>query len=438
MLNKNNLRELAYAVTVDDLTPIEGADRVEAAHIGGWQTMVPKGRFVKGQAAVYFEIDSRLPAVEAFAFMQNKGYKVKTQKYTFGGRNKEGFYSQGLLVHPDDLGDEYRLGFAPTQPEYTFIDKIGKNGNWGEKVFIPGDMDTMFMTEELGVTYATAEDRKRKGGDTIDKYQKMANKLGPRMKKPVIKWLFKRTWGKKLLWFFYKKELDKNPKKFPTHMPYVCKTDQERVENLPWDNLVGTTWYETEKCDGTSSTYILERTKKGYEYYVCSRNVRQLDRNQKNYHNDVNGEDTNVYWEMNDKYGIYDALVDFLDKHEDIDYICLQGETCGPKLQGNPQKLKENHLYVFHIITSNKGRWSIPEINMFCFQNNLEMVPVTDPCYTIPADFEEFKLHADGKYQPCVVGKGSNPNREGFVYYAIDDPNRSFKNVSREYLAKKK
>ena len=29
MLNKNNIRELAYVVTIDDILPIAGADRVE-------------------------------------------------------------------------------------------------------------------------------------------------------------------------------------------------------------------------------------------------------------------------------------------------------------------------------------------------------------------------------------------------------------------------
>ena len=40
MLNNQNERELCYAVRVTDITPIEGADKVELAHINGWHIMV--------------------------------------------------------------------------------------------------------------------------------------------------------------------------------------------------------------------------------------------------------------------------------------------------------------------------------------------------------------------------------------------------------------
>ena len=45
MLNKNNERELAYVVIIDDVTPIEGYDRVELAHVSGWTIVVGKGEY---------------------------------------------------------------------------------------------------------------------------------------------------------------------------------------------------------------------------------------------------------------------------------------------------------------------------------------------------------------------------------------------------------
>ena len=65
MLNKNNERELAYLVRVDNITPMN-ADRLECAHIGGWHCVDGKGEFHIGDPAVYFEIDSQLPDVEPF------------------------------------------------------------------------------------------------------------------------------------------------------------------------------------------------------------------------------------------------------------------------------------------------------------------------------------------------------------------------------------
>ena len=64
--------------------------------------MTRKGTFKKGDLALYFEIDSKVPATEQFAFLEKKHYKVKTQKYTFGGKGN--FISQGLLMSAEDFG----------------------------------------------------------------------------------------------------------------------------------------------------------------------------------------------------------------------------------------------------------------------------------------------------------------------------------------------
>lgn len=93
MLNDQGQRELAYIVKIDELRPIEGADRVETAIVGGWKVMVSKGQFLQGDLAVYFEIDSKVPAKEPFMFLESKHFKIKTQKY-FKGK----VLSQGLLM----------------------------------------------------------------------------------------------------------------------------------------------------------------------------------------------------------------------------------------------------------------------------------------------------------------------------------------------------
>ena len=42
MLNANGERELVYVVTIDDIKPIEGRDRVECAVVGGWTSPHPE------------------------------------------------------------------------------------------------------------------------------------------------------------------------------------------------------------------------------------------------------------------------------------------------------------------------------------------------------------------------------------------------------------
>ena len=146
MLNpKTNERELCYVVQIDAIESIIGSDNCEAAVVGGWRIMTRKGTFKPGDLAIYFEIDSKVPETETFAFLEKKHYKIKTQKYTFGGKGN--FVSQGLLMHPIDFG---------WTTEET-----------GKSIIIPDDGTQLekgdFLTQRLGVTYAIDADNKRKG-----------------------------------------------------------------------------------------------------------------------------------------------------------------------------------------------------------------------------------------------------------------------------------
>ena len=56
------MRKLARIVTVgpEDIEPIQGADRIVAAHVGGWTVVIPKddAPTAPGSKYIYFEIDS--------------------------------------------------------------------------------------------------------------------------------------------------------------------------------------------------------------------------------------------------------------------------------------------------------------------------------------------------------------------------------------------
>jgi len=199
-------------------------------------------------------------------------------------------------------------------------------------------------------------------------------------------------------------------------------------ENMPWVLQDKTPYIVTQKCDGTSATYILERKKHDkYEFYVCSRNVRQMNEDQECYHS------TNVYWEMEHKYDIKNKLTHWLERHMNSPYICWQGEICGPDIQKNPQALSERHFFAFHMIDEN-GKYDMREAKKIWDSYGIETVPIMDENYIMPDDFEEFKLQADGCYDPSVCEGKTDCPREGYVYYKTTDPNFSFKNVSREYL----
>ena len=396
-------RALAYTVIVDEVNQIEGADNIALATVGGWKVIVKKEEFAPGDVAVFFEIDSKLPEEERYAFMERKHYKVKTMKL-----GKFNVVSQGLLM---PLGEFPELGI-PDKTDGGVID-VGID-----------------LTDTLHITYAEAEDNKRKSAPNKNaKYQSMAARHRKIFRQKWARWMMRREWGKKVMFLIFGRKKD-SPKEWPVgKFPGVAKTDQERAENMPWVLEDKSPWIRTQKCDGTSATYILERKGRNkYEFYVCSRNVRMADENQECFY----GSD-NYYWAMAFKYDIENKMKDYLVRNPDLTFVCWQGEICGPGIQKNPQKLHEHHLFCFHF-TDNDGRKDIRAAKAFWDVYDMETVPIEYKFYTMPDDFEEFKLSADGFYDPsCCEGFVDCP-REGYVYYSVADPARSFKNVSRTYL----
>ena len=95
------MRKLASIQRIWKIEPIEGADRIELAHVLGWQCVVNKGQFQPMDIAVYFEIDSFLPIRDEFEFMRSSSYK-KTNIMGEGFRLRtmrfRGQISQGLLL----------------------------------------------------------------------------------------------------------------------------------------------------------------------------------------------------------------------------------------------------------------------------------------------------------------------------------------------------
>lgn len=387
-------RALAYITTVTNIAPIEGADNIELGHVEGWPIICKKGEFAEGDKCVYFEIDSKLPASdERFAFMVKKDWKVKTYKL-----NKFKVIGQGLALPLSDF------------PELAEL-----------------DLNTD-VTEKLGVTYYMAEDNSRKALSGV--WESVKSRHPKLAKNPLIKWLAKHQWGRTLITKVCGHI--SGVKGFPTKFPHVKKSDQERCENMPWVLKEDDASYiRTQKCDGSSGTYILERKPLGrYEFYVCSRNIRQLRESQECFYNE------NFYWQMAKKYNIEKVLKDILKEHKDWKYVCVQGEVCGPKIQGNPHGLKEYHLYIFHFIDSVKGKWDVREMRDYLVGKGLECVPIEDIPVSVKMSMEDFKATAVYNYDPaCCEGK-TNQLAEGYVYYKVGDPNFSFKNVSRDYLLK--
>ena len=406
MLNSKNERELAYVVRVDDIKPIEGRDRVECAVVGGWTIMVRKGQFHPGSLGIYFEIDSQVPEKEPFMFLAQKKFKIKTQKYkTPNGQ----FWSQGLLMAPEDFN------WYMNDIRTAIIEMDATNDEGYHAV----DNESRFLTKRLGVTYAVAEDNARKSG-SMDKYKKMAQRRPKLFAKKPIRWLMRRNWGKKLLFVLFGKKKDKKSG-WPA---WVKKTDEERVQNMPWILQNKEPWIATEKIDGTSTTFTMKRGKFGkFDFYVCSRNV-VFDKPDK-----VCFYDSNVYLEMAEKYDIENALKDILKSNPKLEWVTIQGETYGPGIQKRDYSATEHEFAAFNFITSTEGRWNSLEAKELLSFYDIPWVPIIDKEFILPDTVEEL---LDIATDMSVIDDGM---REGLVFRSLDGA-QSFKAVSNEFLMK--
>ena len=390
----NNKRALAHVQVITKIEPITGADNIELVSLLGWKCIAKKGEFKEGDKAVYIEIDSQVPSNdERFAFLAAKHYKIKTYKL-----NKFGVISQGLAL---PLSSFPELGDAEVNTD---------------------------ITDALHITYAVPEDRSRKAH--IDIWASLRQRRPDLFKKWWFRILLKHRWGHWLIDKIWGKKALKETA-FPSE--YCAKTDEERIQNMPYILEDKSPYVVTEKIDGTSSTYVLvNHAKPGrkpkYEFIVSSRNVRQLDPDQVCYH------DENVYWEMAEKYDLKNVMIKMLEDLPHLTYIVLQGETYGEGLQGNKYKMKHRDIAFFNLIDNHSGKWDTVTAAEFVSNYGLNWVPIVSTNYKLPNTVDEMLAEATG---PSVV----NPNvlREGWVLRTYTENGVvSFKAVSPEFLIKNK
>ena len=402
MLNKDGQRELAYVVRIDEIKPIPNYDRVEHARVGGWWVIVKKDQFQVGDPAIYIEVDSKVPEKEPFMFLEKKHFKVKTQKMCK-------VISQGLLMHPNDFGWDIQNdnlgGYVITTPGVKECFEIGD-----------------FLTQKLEITYAEDSDNKRKA-PSADKYKKMAQRRPDIFRRGWARWMMKRNWGKKVMFLFFGKQKDKK-NGWPA---WVVKTDEERCQNMPW-LFPGNDeeWIATEKVDGTSTTFTMKDRGRKQICHVCSRNV-VFDTPEKGCYYD-----TNVYFEMFEKYNIKDVLTQIMNDYPAIDFVTIQGETYGEGIQKRNYNL-ENHCFkAFNLIFGCGGtvrRFNPIEMTEILTRYGVPCVDIVDEHFKIPATCDELLVMAEGK---SMIDGGM---REGLVFRSADGQ-RSFKAVSNPFLLK--
>lgn len=403
MLNKNGDRELAYLVIIDDVFKNPNADKLDVCTVGGWKVITGLNEFKKGDVAIYFEIDSKLPEINPFVnmeFLKSKHYKVKSQKI-------RGVVSQGLLIHPKDMGWELTYDAKNDFPGVKTPDGV---------YHFPND-ETRFLTDTIGVTYYVEEDNRRKSS-SIDKYKKMAQRHPKIFSNSIVRKIYKTWAGKRILYFIFGRNI--KSRNWPD---WVTKTDEERIQNMPWILNQKGPWIVTEKIDGTSTTFSMKKSSTLFgknDFYICSRNVVFDKPDKKCFY------DLNVYQEMANKYDVENVLTKIIEDLN-VDWVTIQGETYGNKIQNRDYHMSIRDFRAFNLVTSDKGRWGSVEARNYLKNYNIQFVPILDTEYYLPDTVDDMLEYADGK--SIIDGF----EREGVVL-RTKDGKQSFKAVSNSFL----
>ena len=142
-------RKMATIRRIDEIRPIEGADAIEAAVIGGWVVVIKKGEFRAGDLAVYLEIDSWVP--HAVAPFLSKGQEPREFNGVKGERLRtvklRGQVSQGLLLPIETAFPGSDRRFWWSQVNVDISERLGIQ-KWEAPIpaSLSGDVEGVFPT----------------------------------------------------------------------------------------------------------------------------------------------------------------------------------------------------------------------------------------------------------------------------------------------------
>lgn len=405
------MRKLASIQKVKNIEPIAGKDRIGLASVLGWHVIVNKSEVAPGDLVVYFEVDSVLDKTNpVFEFMAKRDYRVRTMKMA-------GVISQGLVMP---------------------LSAFGLSGNIGDDVTDVLKVKKFEVCDDLELVVKA------------NKKAKFINRLG----KLVPGFIRRRFWG---LTNCIKYDILGVPS-FPGFTDFPCevdKTDEVRLQAVPEmldriaevykNNRYGL--YITEKVDGSSGTFLLRSMpyvrllgflarlglwqKESYDYIVCSRNRVA-----------VPGSSYDI---LSKKHNIKKCLMEclqFAREEYNFDYICIQGEVLGPKVQANKYGLQELELRAFNLIA---GIYTDDDAEYICKMSDDDIKKIfskygikTVPVLADNAHFRNIKTVDD--WVEYATGKSVlyDGPREGIVVRSYAGDRFSFKVINPEFLLKYK
>lgn len=347
------MHDLVVISKIRDVRSIEGKDRIVVANVANYNSIIAKEEFKEGDLCVYCTYDTCLPVRPEFEFLRKRCYNAKLDMFRIRPMKMGGIISEGLVLPMSIL------------PEGSY-----KEGQ--------------VITDIIGAK---------------DYEDLTSNEVITKVRKP--KWWMKYKILRTLFGRFNKKK----------SYTYPCpKSDEDNIEKM-WDSvkdLTNTQFYLTEKMEGCSSTYVLDKRKK----VMCFSH---------NFYND-----SGCWLEVSKLYDMKDKLLKINKKFRSN--IAIQGEICGPGIQKNIYDFKSYKFFLFGAYDTKTGRrLRVTELNTICDIAGLEMVPSIEVRTGVLPSLEEMLSNCEGmsSVNPKVM-------REGVVW-RTDKGEVHFKCKSRPY-----
>lgn len=368
-----------YPVFVTENDKKLPAEAIEMAVILDYHVVVKKGQFSPGDLAVYIEVDSILPQIPVFSFLANKKYTIKAMKFGQKFTTEDGsrIISQGILFHPSEVD-------------------------------IVGDLvEGLDVTEKLNITKVIENEEDDVSlKDDYNLFQRIDKKL---MRFLVYRNLKRNIIGESIkgIW-----------------QPWMpSKSDEENIQKIysrlyeKYGDQKG--WYVSEKLEGSNASFYSLKSKKLFglfektTYGVCSRTRNLIT------------DDGSNFWNAAKKLNFEEKL-----KSTGKNLFC-RGELIGPKIQKNIYKLTEYEIRLFEVFDiDNQRLYNYDEFLEFCEKYEFLHVPIIETDFALLPSIEEMLKYSTAKSELF------NTLREGVVWRRKDDPSKSFKIRSPEYLVK--
>jgi RNA ligase (TIGR02306 family) len=207
---------------------------------------------------------------------------------------------------------------------------------------------------------------------------------------------------------------------------FIPKTDEPRLQSAPDVlaellalnvNVIGTV-----KMDGSSVTaYIKDRV-----FGVCSRNMELIET------------EDNAFWKTIRAEKIEEKMRAYFAPTENV---AIQGELCGPGLQGNKMGLTKLEIHWYNLFSIDTGKYSAHKsLLSFVAHAQLNIVKVVFHNY-MPSDTTVTSLLEKAsalKYENGAPAEGIVWRPEIEVYSDVLKDRLSFKTISNSFLEKHK